>query len=298
MSLSSQTPLPLYLPPTAAQAPSPQAVQPAQPSRARRVPTAGRLAVVSIASVLAVLLLWQASGSLGWVDPLMLPPPTELWHTLVELTQEGYRQTPLWQHLLTSTLRALVAFVVAILVGVPLGVPLGLSMGLSATLSATLNPFVQFLRPLPKIALVPLVIVWFGIGEGAKFFLIFIATVLSIVVGAAAAVAHISQARLRAAQTLGASRRQLFSHVVLPHALPELFTTVRLAIGIGWTSLIAAEMVAANSGLGWMVINAGSYLRTDVVMLGILLLGLIGYLFDVGLVLLQRRYAPWAGKDA
>lgn len=296
MSLSSQTPLPLYLPPTAAQAPSPQAAQPAQPARARTrwVPTAGRLAVVSIASVLAVLLLWQASGSLGWVDPLMLPPPTELWHTLVELTQEGYRQTPLWQHLLTSTLRALVAFVVAILVGVPLG----LSMGLSATLSATLNPFVQFLRPLPKIALVPLVIVWFGIGEGAKFFLIFIATVLSIVVGAAAAVAHISQARLRAAQTLGASRRQLFSHVVLPHALPELFTTVRLAIGIGWTSLIAAEMVAANSGLGWMVINAGSYLRTDVVMLGILLLGLIGYLFDVGLVLLQRRYAPWAGKDA
>jgi taurine transport system permease protein len=297
MSVSSQTPLPLYLPPTAAQAPSPLPVQTAgsaQPTRARWVPTAGRLAMVSITSVLAVLLLWQASGSLGWVDPLMLPPPTELWHTLVELSQEGYRQTPLWQHLLTSTLRAVVAFVAAILVGVPLG----LSMGLSATLSATLNPFVQFLRPLPKIALVPLVIVWFGIGEGAKFFLIFIATVLSIVVGAAAAVAHISQARLRAAQTLGASRRQLFSHVVLPHALPELFTTVRLAIGIGWTSLIAAEMVAANSGLGWMVINAGSYLRTDVVMLGILLLGLVGYLFDVGLVLLQRRYAPWAGKDA
>lgn len=289
MSLSSPTSLPLYLPPAtapAAQAPS------ARPAPRLSAPT--RLALVSAASVLAVLLLWQASASLGWVDPLMLPAPTELWHTLVELAQEGYRQTPLWQHLMTSTLRALLAFVAAILVGVPLG----LSMGLSPTLSAALNPFVQFLRPLPKIALVPLVIVWFGIGEGAKFFLIFIATVLSIVVGAAAAVAHVSQARLRAAQTLGASRRQLFSHVVLPHALPELFTTVRLAIGIGWTSLIAAEMVAANSGLGWMVINAGSYLRTDVVMLGILLLGLIGYGFDLLLVRLQRRYAPWAGKDA
>ncbi len=144
----------------------------------------------------------------------------------------------------------------------------------------------------------PLVIVWFGIGEGSKFFLIFIATVLSIMVGAAAAVANVSQARLRAAQTLGASRAQLFTHVVLPNALPELFTTVRLAIGIGWTSLIAAELVAANSGLGWMVINAGSYLRTDVVMLGILLLGLIGYLFDWLLVLLQKRFAPWAGKES
>jgi taurine transport system permease protein len=86
--------------------------------------------------------------------------------------------------------------------------------------------------------------------------------------------------------------------VVLPNALPELFTTVRLAIGIGWTSLIAAELVAANAGLGWMVINAGGYLRTDVVMLGILLLGLIGYLFDALLVLLHRRFAPWSGKDA
>jgi taurine transport system permease protein len=265
------------------------------PRRRRARPGArSRRTLVSTAAVAGVLLLWQASGSLGWADPLMLPPPTELWHTAVELFTDGYRQTPLWQHVLISTLRALAAFAAAVLVGVPLG----LAMGLSPTLSAVLDPFVQFMRPLPKIALVPLVIVWFGIGEGAKFFLIFIATVLSIMVGAAAAVAHVGQARLRAAQTLGASRAQLFTHVVLPNALPELFTTVRLAIGIGWTSLIAAELVAANAGLGWMVINAGGYLRTDVVMLGILLLGLIGYLFDALLVLLHRRFAPWSGKDA
>jgi len=88
------------------------------------------------------------------------------------------------------------------------------------------------------------------------------------------------------------------THVVLPNALPELFTSVRLSVGIGWTSLIAAEMVAANSGLGWMVINAGSYLRTDVVLLGIVLLGLAGYFFDWILVQLQRRYAPWAGRES
>ena len=250
--------------------------------------------LISGTAVVLFLVLWQLSGSLQWVDPLLLPPPSEILATGADLLANGYRQTPLWEHFLTSVGRALLAFSVAIL----FGVPLGLGMGLSPTLAAALNPFVQFLRPLPKIALIPLVIVWFGIGESAKFFLIFISSFLSIVVGAAAAALAVSQARLRAAQTLGASRRQLLTHVVLPNALPELFTSVRLSVGIGWTSLIAAEMVAANSGLGWMVINAGSYLRTDVVLLGIVLLGLAGYFFDWILVQLQRRYAPWAGRES
>ena len=99
--------------------------------------------------------------------------------------------------------------------------------------------------------------VWFGIGETSKFFLIFISCFLSVVVGAAAAVGGVSRARMLAAQTLGASGRQIFRYVVLPNALPEIFTSVRLSIGIGWTSLIAAELVAATSGLGWMVMNAG-----------------------------------------
>ncbi len=266
----------------------------------RRASVAGRhwrrwkQALISASAVFLFMFVWQLSGSLRWVDPLLLPPPSEILTTAGELLASGYRQTPLWEHFLISTGRALAAFVAAIITGVPLG----LAMGLSPTLAAVFDPFVQFLRPLPKIALIPLVIVWFGIGEGAKFFLIFISSFLSIVVGAAAAVIGVSQARLRAAQTLGASQRQLFSYVVLPNALPELFTTVRLSIGIGWTSLIAAEMVAANSGLGWMVINAGSYLRTDVVLLGIVLLGLTGYFFDWALVRLQRRFAPWTGKDA
>lgn len=108
---------------------------------------------------------------------------------------------------------------------------------------------------------------------------------------------HIGRNRVRVAQTLGASRRQIFFHVVLPATLPDLFTTVRLSIGIGWTSLIAAEMVAATSGLGWMVINASAYLRTDVVMLGIFLLGGIGYLLDAIIVALQNKMVPWGGKE-
>lgn len=282
----SETQLPLGLP--ARQA----ALAPRWPALGRHL-QALKYPLISLAAVTLVLLLWQLSGSLQWVDPLLLPPPSEILATGADLLANGYRQTPLWEHVLTSVGRALLAFSVAIVTGVPLG----LGMGLSRTLAAALDPFVQFLRPLPKIALIPLVIVWFGIDEGAKFFLIFISSFLSIVVGAAAAALAVSQARLRAAQTLGASRRQLLTYVILPNALPELFTSVRLSVGIGWTSLIAAEMVAANSGLGWMVINAGSYLRTDVVLLGIVLLGLAGYLFDWSLLRLQRRFAPWAGKE-
>lgn len=248
---------------------------------------------ISVVSVAVFFLLWQTAATRQWVDPLLLPSLTDIGLTARELLEDGYRQVPLWQHIAVSLARALSAFALAIAIGIPLG----LLMGLSDTLAAILNPFVQFLRPLPKIALIPLAVVWLGIGESSKFFLIFIATFLSVVVGASAAVERIGRSCIRVAQTLGATRRQIFMRVVLPDALPDLFTTVRLSIGIGWTSLIAAEMVAASSGLGWMVVNASAYLRTDIVMLGILLLGGIGYLLDLLILGLQRVVVPWAGKE-
>lgn len=247
----------------------------------------GAVAVVLVAA-------WQASATLRWIDPLLLPPPTEVLRTAGELVADGYRQVPLWQHVAISTARAVGAFVAAIAIGVPMG----LAMGLSPGLAAVLDPFVQFLRPLPKIALIPLAIVWFGIGETSKFFLIFISCLLSVIVGSAAAAGGVSRARIRAAQALGARPSQVFRYVVLPDAAPEIFTGVRLAVGIGWTTLIAAEMVAANAGMGWMVINASSYLRTDIVLLGIVLLGATGYLLDLALVATQRLVVPWAGHDA
>lgn len=253
----------------------------------------GHHVAISILSVALFLALWQIAANRQWVDPLLLPSLTDIGLTAGELLADGYRQVPLWQHIAVSLARALGAFAVAIVIGIPLG----LMMGRSDALTAVLGPFVQFLRPLPKIALIPLAVVWLGIGEASKFFLIFIATFLSVVVGASAAAERISASRIRVAQTLGASRHQIFLRVVLPDALPELFTTVRLSIGIGWTSLIAAEMVAASSGLGWMVINASSYLRTDIVMLGILLLGGIGYLLDLFILGLQRLLVPWTGKE-
>jgi len=252
-----------------------------------------RRLIISTISVAIVLALWEIAGRLGWIDPLILPTPSDIGLTTWDILQHGYRQTPLWQHVLISLARALAAFVSASLIGIPLGV----AMGMIPTLNAVLDPFVQFLRPLPKLALIPLVILWFGIGEVSKLFLIFIAVFLTVVVGAVTAVATVKQGRIRAAQSLGVSHFQLFRYVVLPHAVPELLVAVRLALGIGWTTLIAAEMIASEAGLGWMVVNAASYLRTDVVMLGIFLLGITGYALDVGIVKLQKVLAPWTGRE-
>jgi taurine transport system permease protein len=250
-------------------------------------------ATISVGALLAVVAAWQIAGMAGWTDPLFLPAPTEIAATAHETWAKGYGQIPLWEHIAISVARALAAFVCAIVIGVPTG----LAMGQSPVLAAMLDPFVQFLRPLPKIALVPLAIVWLGIGESSKFALIFVATVLNVIVGSAAAVAGIPRSRIRVARTLGLGRKNMFLHVVLPNAMPDILTSIRIAIGIGWTSLIAAEMIASTTGVGWMIVNASSYLRTDVVILGILILGALGYGLDWLLVQAQRRFVPWAGKD-
>jgi taurine transport system permease protein len=250
------------------------------------------LPLISVAAVAAALFAWYVIGEMAVINPVFVPPPGEVLQTTRELLVDGYRNVSLLEHIAVSLGRALFAFAVA----AATGIPIGLLMGMSPTFNALLDPFVQFLRPLPKLALIPLVVVWFGIGELSKFLLIYLATVLTIIVASAAAVMSVPEGRIRAALSLGASRPQLFRHVILPNAMPELFTGVRVGIGIGWTTLIAAEMIAATSGIGWMVLNASSYLRTDIVMLGILILGTTGYMLDLSILALQRYWIHWIGK--
>jgi taurine transport system permease protein len=253
----------------------------------------GAMVSISVGSVAAFVLTWHVCGRLELLSPLILPPPEEIWESTMELLANGYHRLPLWKHAGVSIVRALVAFAMA----VALGLPLGLAMGLFPVFSSALEPFVQFLRPLPKIALIPLAILWLGIGEVSKVFLIFLSTLFTVVVGTAASVRNVGQGKIRLGRALGAGPFQLVYHFILPAALPEIFTSVRLAIGVGWTTLIAAEMVAAQSGLGWMVMNASSYMRTDLVMLGIIMLGLTGYLLDLLLVFAEKIWVPWAGKE-
>jgi taurine transport system permease protein len=253
---------------------------------------AGKEFFISLVSIAVAIFFWFLATNLGWIKPLFLPPPQELLDTVVDLVKVGYRQVSLQWHILVSLARALFAFAMAGLVGIPIG----LLMGFFPVFNAVLDPFVQFFRPLPKLALIPLVILWFGIGELSKFVLIFMATLLTVIVSAAAAVKSVPENRIRVARALGVNQYQFFRHVIFPSVLPDLFTGMRVGVGIGWTTLIAAEMIAATSGVGWMVLNASSYLRTDVVLLGIVILGTTGYLLDIAIVMIQKKVVPWMGK--
>ncbi|MBR8499775.1 ABC transporter permease subunit, partial [Burkholderia cenocepacia] len=159
-----------------------------------------------------------------------------------------------------------------------------------------LDPLLEFYRPLPPLAYLPLVVIWFGIDETAKLVVIFLARFAPIAMAARAGVRAATVEQINAAYSLGGSFAQIVRHVVLPAALPEILTGLRIAIGFGWTTLVAAEMVAATAGLGQMVLNASSFLRTDIVVMGILLIGAIAWLFDLAMRWVERRVVPWKGR--
>jgi taurine transport system permease protein len=199
----------------------------------------------------------------------------------------------LLQHVGTSLFRILTAFAVA----TAIGVPLGLAMGQSRWVRGIFSPPIQLYWPVPPLAYLPLVIIWFGIGETAKIILLSLAMFAPIVISAQAGVRSVSQGRIQAAQSLGATRAQIFRHVVLPNALPEILTGLRLGIGAGWSTLVAAELVAATKGLGFMTLSAAQFLVTDVVFVGILTIAALATLFLGVLRLLERKLTPWKGQD-
>jgi taurine transport system permease protein len=168
-------------------------------------------------------------------------------------------------------------------------------LDLEAFREPCLDPLIEFYRPLPPLAYLPLVIIWLGIGELAKVVLIFLAVFAPICLNTRAGVRAVPREQLLAAASLGASRMQLIRHVVLPAALPEILTGMRVGIGFGWTTLVAAEMVAAESGLGFLVLNAKDFLATDVVIAGIFVIGVIAYGFDLALRWVEAKVVPWKG---
>ena len=151
-------------------------------------------------------------------------------------------------------------------------------------------------RPIPPLAYLPLTIIWFGIGETQKIILIYLAIFAPMALAARAGVRSVAIEQIHAAYSMGASRAQVIRNVILPAALPEILIGMRIGIGFGWTTLVAAEMVAATAGLGYMVLSASEFLVTEVVILGILIIGAVAYLFDLGMRWLERRLVPWKGK--
>lgn len=247
---------------------------------------------ISAATVALVVLGWWAVTGVGGIDPLFLPSPAAVVAKFFEAATDGYADATLWQHLGASLGRVFAALAVA----VALGVPAGLAIGTSPIGRGILDPLVETLRPIPPLAYLPLVVIWLGIGETSKVVVIAIAMFAPIVIATASGVAHVAVNRLDAARAFGARGWQVLLLVRLPSALPDILTGVRIALGAGWTTLVAAELVAATRGLGFMIQSAAQFLVTDVVIMGIVVIALIAFLFEAGVRALERWLTPWRGK--
>lgn len=257
-----------------------------------RTPGEGSSVAISVATVLTLIALWFAATNLGWIKPIFLPSPQAVLQQFVAYLTGSANDRPLWEHFLASMLRVTLAFWLAFLTAVPIGI----AMGMSRVARGIFDPPIEFYRPLPPLAYLPLIIIWFGIDELPKVLLIFLSCFAPLALAARSGMRSAAPEQINAAYSMGASYWQVVRHVVIPAALPEILVGMRIAIGFGWTTLVAAEMVAASTGLGQMVLNASNFLRTDIVIMGIIVIGVVAYTFDLFMRWVERRLVPWKGR--
>jgi taurine transport system permease protein len=255
-------------------------------------PGYGSSTLISAVTVVVLLALWWLASHLRWVPPLFLPTPETVAERLYESATGRLTDAPLAEHFGWSMFRVFTAFVAACITAIPIGI----AMGVSRVMRGVFDPPIEFYRPLPPLAYLPLIVIWFGIDELSKVLLIYLACFAPLAMSARAGVRSVSQEQIHAAYSMGATKQQVIWHVIVPAAMPEILTAMRIAIGFGWTTLVAAEMVAANKGLGQMVLNASNFLRTDIVIMGIIVIGAVAYLFDLLMRYVERLVVPWKGK--
>ena len=250
------------------------------------------IGVISLLTLAGVVALWWAVTAWGYIDPLFLPSPQAVLSRVLRLFSVGYIDATVQQHLAASLWRIGVALIAAVL----LAIPTGIAIGRNRVAQGILDPLIEFYRPIPPLAYLPLIVIWFGIGELSKVLLIYLAIFAPITIATAGGVRNVDPVKLRAAQSLGATRSQLLRYIIIPSALPEILTGLRIGLGVGWSTLVASELVAATRGLGFMVQSAGQFLATDVVMAGILLIALVAFVLEIGLRRLQAKLVPWHGQ--
>lgn len=227
------------------------------------------------------------------MEAIWMPPPEAVVSQLVQIAREGYQNVALLDHVGWSLWRVLAGFVLGSLIGIPLGY----AMGLWGWARGWFDPIVEFMRPVPPLALIPLVIIWFGIGENGKIVLLFLAALWVMIISARAGVSGVNITKVHAAYSLGASKWQVLRHVIVPNSLPEIFTGARVAMGVCWGTVVAAELVAAEKGAGKMIVAASRFQATDIVIMGIVLIGLIGFGIDILMRKLEKVLVPWKGRS-
>ena len=248
-----------------------------------------KLSLLIILVALAIpLTLWAIVSYAGLVPSMFLPTPTAVIQSGIEM----FTQDDLLNDVLVSCGRVLAGFIVAALIGVPMGI----AMGTFASMESFFAPFVGTVRYMPVTAFVPLIVIWVGLGEAAKILIITLGVVLYNAIMVADAVKFIPNEMINVAYTLGASRREVLSKVILPATFPSVLDTLRVNISGAWNYLVIAELVAAQSGLGFRIIQAQRFLQTEKVLFCIALIGLIGLIIDYGLKWLSQVLTPWADQ--
>ncbi|GAB7054470.1 taurine ABC transporter permease TauC [Paenibacillus sp. YK5] len=255
----------------------------------RSSPGNGFYLAISACSVIAVLLLWWIASRHAWVNPLFLPSPSEVWSAFADIVHEGYKGSTLLAHIGASFRRIFLALILVFLTAVPLGIV----CGRNRLLRAIFDPFIEFYRPLPPLAYYSLLVLWFGIQDTSKIVLLFLGGFAPMFIAAVYSTRRIPVDRINGARSLGANGLRLYLFVIFPSCLPDLLTGLRTAVGVTYATLVAAEMVAAVSGIGWMVLDASKYLRSDIIYAVIIIMGIIAILIDLAIRLLIRRVSPW-----
>lgn len=264
----------------------------AAPGQVYGAPGQGKSLTISVVTTVVLIALWFVVTDMGWIKPLFLPTPQAVWGKFVLANTEGVANSTLLEHTAWSLMRVFGAFFLSCVTAIPIGI----LMGTNRIMRGIFDPPIEFYRPLPPLAYLPLMIIWFGIGELSKILLIFLAIFAPMAISARAGVRSVGIEQIHAAYAMGASRMQIIRHVILPAATPEILTGMRIGIGFGWTTLVAAEMVAATRGLGFMVLNAAQYLQSDTVIMGIVVIGIFAFAFDLLMRYGERVLVPWKGK--
>ncbi len=236
-----------------------------------------------------ILLLWYGVRASGLVNPALVPAPHEVASKFVELLRDR-----LAVDIFMSTKRVFIG----VTLGVALAVPVGFCLGWYKGLRGFIDPVINFFRALPPIALIPLVIVYFGIGEAAKTAILFYASFFAGVIVMYEGIAQISPIFIRVARTLGASDLEIFAKVIIPLTVPHILTAIRVALGVAWATLVASELIAAQQGLGALIQNASSFFQLDIIYVGIICIGFIAMAMDLLLRAASRRLVAWQDRIA
>jgi sulfonate transport system permease protein len=234
---------------------------------------------------ISILVVWQALYSIGFINPVALPPPAKVGKALWELLANG----KLLKHILISILRVLEGFGLASLAGVSLGV----IIGLSRTMDRVTDLLIQLLKPIPPIAWIPLAIIWFGIGEPSKIYIIFLGAFFPIIVNVIDGIRHIDNKLIEVAKMLEVPRKRFIWQLIMPGTLSSIMTGLRVGLGVAWMCVVAAELIAASAGIGYLIDDARQLSQPEVVIVGMFTIGIIGKLMDNCLKWLERKVLTW-----